>query len=185
MFADAGHIRQAYRRASLTFISFSLARRAFLPGPGWGCSASASQLPARSEMACWVNATDWFSAALSWAIWPVQQDSWFYPRSLSRFFSTFCARQRYICWLLDSIFVPSMYSHIQTHIAFYRQEEAPSWVKIWLISCFTRLRIVMKSGSQPGKPDIMDVAKKQLLNLAGINVVHVGVDNHLEYHLRW
>ena len=37
----------------------------------------------------------------------------------------------------------------------------------------------------PGKPDIMDVAKKQLLNLAtGINVVHVGVDNHLEHHLR-
>ena len=37
----------------------------------------------------------------------------------------------------------------------------------------------------PGKPDIMDVAKKQFLNHStGINVVHVGVDNHLEHHLR-
>ena len=36
-----------------------------------------------------------------------------------------------------------------------------------------------------GKPDIMDVTQKKLLDFtAGIDIVHVSVDNDLEHHLR-
>ena len=40
--------------------------------------------------------------------------------------------------------------------------------------------MVMKSG----KPDIMDVTMKELFDFpAGVDVVHVGIQNDLEHHL--
>jgi len=57
------------------------------------------------------------------------------------------------------------------------------------ISFFTRLRkrlIVTKSGALLcGKPNIMDVALNHLFYLAaGINVVHIRVEDDFEHHLR-
>ena len=128
--------------------------------------------------------SDEFSWAMTLSICPSRICIFFIRRS--RFRSTVFRQTKVYLLALDSIFCPVNVFHIQADEAFGREKEYG--LGKHLVDFLLHPIAETVDGNEirfliSGKPDIMDVTVKELFDFpAGVDVVHIGIQNDLEHH---